>query len=427
MTGILLLATLLLTLADILHILETTAIGTVLAWVAVIIEVPRLTKKQRLPILVLFGAGVVFSIAGWMASGSIDVLTLASEHLKLVMLLSAVSFIRLVTQVYPASANKGMKSFFATYSGMHLFSSVANFSSLLIIGEQVRNRNASGSQLSPLSYVLMTRGFALAIFWSPFLSMIPLTIALVPGVEMSQVYPWSLSIVAFGFIFSLIEAKTRFSDDLENYSGYPIRISSLILPCLLIIALLVSHQLFPNVHMMALITLISLIVPIGMVIANKERKTIPTVIDQVTTKLPGARPEISLFLVAGFLAAAVKSCISAGLIPSPFSETNALVAAITMTAIFVIGSLGIHQFALVAIFAGLLHSATVTPNLMAVAYIVGVSLAMSSSVFSGVNFILGGQYGVSNREMLKNNLPYSIAMLIFTTVILFMMEAMGIQ
>ena len=173
--------------------------------------------------------------------------------------------------------------------------------------------------------------------------------------------------------------------------------------------------------------MISVAIPVALLLINKKRKTLPTLIDQVTTKLPGARPEISLFLVAGFLAAAVKSCIAAGLIPSPFTETNALVAVITMTAIFVIGSLGVHQFALVAIFAGLLHSATNTPTQMAVAYIVGVSLAMSSSVFSGVNFILGGQYGVSNRQMLKDNLPYSLAMLLFTSIVLFTMEAVGVH
>ncbi|OOV88184.1 hypothetical protein BTA35_0201190 [Oceanospirillum linum] len=57
----------------------------------------------------------------------------------------------------------------------------------------------------------------------------------------------------------------------------------------------------------------------------------------------------------------------------------------------------------------------------------GVSLAMSGSLFSGVNIITHHQFKVSNRAMLRDNMPYSIIMLLFATGILFIMEAKGVR
>ncbi len=70
---------------------------------------------------------------------------------------------------------------------------------------------------------------------------------------------------------------------------------------------------------------------------------------------------------------------------------------------------------------------TVTPNQMAIAYMMGVSLAMSGSLFSGVNIIIHNQFTVPNRAMLRDNMPYSIIMLLFGTAILFTMEANGVR
>ncbi|WP_221801500.1 hypothetical protein [Oceanobacter mangrovi] len=418
-----------LTLADSLHWLETTTLATVLAWIYVVLELPRLSPKQRKPIVALIAGGIVFTGLSSYTTGQLDLIALASEHLKLIMLLASVNFIRMATRLYGGSSSKGLPSFLATFTGMHLFSSVANFSSLMLVGDQVRRPRTEGQpDISPLSYVILTRAFALAIFWSPFLSMIPLLLHHVPGVEMSKVYPWSMAIVVFALVFTVLESRFRHHQELQQYNGYPMRPASLKLPAVMIVALLATHQLLPQLPMLVVVSIIAVLVPtLWMLLTHSPQQSVDKLKNHVKVVLPGARPEISLFLAAGFLAAAVKSSISAGLIPSPFEHTDALAATITMVAVFVIASLGIHQFALVAIFAGLLAQATTTPSLMALAYIVGVSLAMSGSVFSAVNFILHGQYQVRSRDVFRLNLPYSIAVLIFSTILLFVMEANGVQ
>ncbi|OPX56412.1 hypothetical protein SAMN02745127_01904 [Oceanospirillum multiglobuliferum] len=428
LSGLLLVLTWMLTLLDTLNLVETTTLATCLAWGFVVLEFPSLTRKQTTPILILMLGGLGFALWAWLETGHIDLLGMADEHIKLAMLLTAVSFIRLATRVHAGDQCRGFKSFFMTFSGMHLFSSVANFSSLFLFGDQIKQPQAQGALVSPLSYRLLTRGFSLAIFWSPFLSMIPLVLELVPGTNMSAVYPWALSLVAFGFILTLIEARLREPKQLSEYQGYPIQVSSLALPLLLISTLLMVHQLLPDVPMLALISSVAVLVPILWVLVVKgSNETWGRIKGHVQQQLPNTRPEISLFLAAGFLAAGVKTCISAGLIASPFDHTDALVASIVMLLIFFISSLGIHQFALMAIFAGLMSQVTTTPHLMAIAYMVGVSLSMSGSLFSGVNIIIQNQFKVSSTAILRDNMPYSLIMLAFSSGMLFVMESMGVR
>lgn len=423
-SGILLLLTWALTLLDSLQLLETTTLATLLAWAFVIIELPRLSRKQRLPILVLIAAGFGFALWAWSRGGGFDLLKMMREHLKLVMLLAAVNFIRLATRLYPGSQSVGARSFGLTLGGMHLFSSVANFSSLVLIGDQIQHQG----RINSLSYILLSRGFSLAIFWSPFLSMIPLILEQVPGSNMSAIYPWALTLVAFGMLFTLIEARLRFNDELARYQGYPISPASLFLPALLIGTLLLCHQLLPTVPMIVLISTLAVLVPTLIMLSRSGlAEGVVNLKKHVTTQLPNGRPEVSLFLAAGFLAAGVKSCITTGLIQFPFEQTSALIAIAAMVVMFVIASLGVHQFALFAIFAGLMHDVTNTPVLMALAYMMGVSLSMSGSVFSGLNFIVQGQYKVGSREMLRYNLPYTAAMLVFTSLLLLVLEAAGVK
>lgn len=423
-SGVLLILTWALTLLDSLALLETTTVATLLAWAFVLIEVPRMSRKQRTPILVLIAAGFGFALWASSRGAELDLLKMMREHLKLVMLLAAVNFIRLATRLYAGSKSTGMRSFGLTFGGMHLFSSVANFSSLVLIGDQIQNNG----RISPLSYILLSRGFSLAIFWSPFLSMIPLILEQVPGVQMQQVYPWSLALVAVGILYTLLEARLRYNDELPDYRGYPIRPATLFLPALLIGALLITHQLFPSVPMLVVVSSVAVLIPTLIMFSRSGIKTGITNLQQhITRQLPNARPEVSLFLAAGFLAAGVKSCITTGLISVPFEHTSALVAILTMLATFIIASLGVHQFALFAIFAGLMHDITTTPTLMAVGYIMGVSLSMSGSVFSGLNFIVQAQYHTQSRQMLKHNLPYSLVMLIVTSALLLVMEQMGVH
>jgi hypothetical protein len=55
------------------------------------------------------------------------------------------------------------------------------------------------------------------------------------------------------------------------------------------------------------------------------------------------------------------------------------IATFVLVSIVLFAAIGIHQFALVAIFMGFFADVTTTPTLMAIAYIMGTSISMSGS------------------------------------------------
>lgn len=403
---------------------DLSSLATLLAWGFVILELPRLKAKQRRQILLLSAIGICTALLGWSQGAKISVIGLLGEHLKLAMLLTAVSFIAIAARVSCSNTHQGVPSFIGTLLGLHIFSSVANFASLILVGEQVKHRG----RIDRISQVILSRGFGLAVLWSPFLSILPLVLEQVPQARLQTLYPFTISLAVLGLLVIFLETQFRTPTQLQRYTGYPLRFATLKLPLSLIAMILLGSQLWPSLATVYLVSLLAVVVPILLIaLQSGSRAATTRVAEHIRSKLPESRPEISLFLSAGLLAAGVKACISAGLITLPFSETNALIATMVMFLIVLLAHLGIHQLALVAIFAGLLADVTTTPTLMAIAYILATALSMSGSTFSGISFIMKARFNCEDQEILSNNLPYTLMMLTLGTLILFLAEWLGVH
>lgn len=423
-SGVLISLTWLLTLLDIAFSPGLAAPATLLAWSYVALELKHLKAKQRKQILALLFAGLAAAVLAWANGYTVGAQALFGEHLKLAMLLAAVSFISLAANLSCAPGRTGAPSFITTLTGMHLFSSVANFSSVIMVGDQVK-RNGHVDQLSQF---ILCRGFGLAVLWSPFLSIIALVLGQVSGTDLSTIYPFSITLAVFGLAATLIEARLRSPDQLAHYAGYPLKRSTLMLPGILIVLIILLSQLLPSLPTVFLVSLLAVIVPVALNLwRHGAGSTGRTVATHVSEKLAESRSEISLFLSAGVLAAGVKACIAAGLVSLPFTETNATIASLVLVLIVLLSYLGIHQLALVAIFAGLLADITTTPNQMAIAYILGTGLAMSGSTFSGLNFIMKARFNCEDREILRNQLPFNLLMIMAGSGAIYTMEHLGIR
>ncbi|GGC06387.1 hypothetical protein GCM10011352_35750 [Marinobacterium zhoushanense] len=424
LSGVLIFAAMLLALADTFQLIEATHLATVLAWGFVLVELRNLTGKQRRLILMLSAAGVLFSCWAWFKGGQVAALDILSEHIKLAMLLAAVNFIRLVSRLEPAPDHKGVRSFLTTLGGMHFFSSVANFSSVLMVGEQLYRNE----RLSALSQVILARGFSLAVLWSPFLSILPMVLDKVPGSDIYAVYPFTIALAIVGLLLTLVESRYRRPEELNSYAGYPIKRSTLLLPAMLISTVLLTAWLAPDLPTIGVVALLALLVPFSILVLKSGMTSASrSAAKHVVERLPDARVEIALFLTAGLLAAGVKACIALGLVDLPFQETNAHIASFVLVSIVLLAYLGIHQFALVAIFMGFFAEITTTPTLMAIAYILGTSLSMSGSIFSGLNFILQARFRCSIREILANNSLYTLLMLTASVALIYLLAAFGIH
>ncbi|WP_303578752.1 hypothetical protein [Amphritea sp. 1_MG-2023] len=423
-SGCIVLTMCLLTLLTIAFPVGLAGLATLLCWLYITIEMPRLKPKQRKQILILLSIGIAAAVLAWSQGAALSTQALFGEHLKLAMLLTSISFIGMASQVGSEVSKPGLRSFITTLLGMHFFSSVANFSSVIIVGDQLKQKQG----IDQLSQWVLSRGFGMAVLWSPFLSLLPLVLEQVPGVDLTQVYPFAITLAVIGLSLSIIEARVRTATALQRFSGYPLKAETLALPIVLITLILLLSWQMPQLPMVFLVSLLSIIVPIAlMTVMSNVRSTSRRVSLHVSEKLSESRAEISLFMSAGVLAAGVKACIGVGLISLPFTQTDASVASLVLLMIVGLAYLGIHQLALVAIFAGLLADITVTPNLMAVAYVLGTSLAMSGSTFSGLNFIMKSRFNVTDGEIIRHQLPYNLVMLTAGCGMIFLMQALGVQ
>ncbi len=424
LSGLLIFATLIMALIDTFDLAVLALPATLTAWAFVLLEYLRLNRKQRIQISVLCAIGAAFTGWAWSQGSDAQLIDLLGEHLKLAMLLAAVNFIRLSTQLAPATDSPGPRSFLLTLGGMHLFSSVANFSSMLLVGEQIKRKGT----LSPLSQIILARGFSLAIMWSPFLSILPLVLEQVPGAELYSIYPFSAALAVIGLLITFLDVRHRHNDEYHHYSGFPMTLGTLLLPLCLISTILLAAWIWPQLPTVGAVSLLAILTPLMLLTLRRgPLQATSRVIEHITQRLADTRAEISLFLSAGFLAAGVKACIAVGLIDLPFTHTDATVASMVMISIVVLAYLGIHQFALVAICAGLLADVTTAPTLMAIAYIVATSVSMSGSTFSGVNFILQARFACPARSLLRNNLNYSVMMLVAASLLMYLMQYMGVR
>jgi hypothetical protein len=424
LSGLLIFATLVMALINTFGLAVLALPATLTAWAFVLLEYLRLNRKQRIQISVLCAIGAAFTGWAWSQGSDAQLIDLLGEHLKLAMLLAAVNFIRLSTRLAPATDSPGPRSFLLTLGGMHLFSSVANFSSMLLVGEQIKRKGT----LSPLSQIILARGFSLAIMWSPFLSILPLVLEQVPGAELYSIYPFSAALAVIGLLLTFLDVRHRHNDEYHHYSGFPMTLGTLLLPLCLISTILLAAWIWPQLPTVGAVSLLAILTPLMLLTLRRgPLQATSRVIEHITQRLADTRAEISLFLSAGFLAAGVKACIAVGLIDLPFTHTDATVASMVMISIVVLAYLGIHQFALVAICAGLLADVTTAPTLMAIAYIVATSVSMSGSTFSGVNFILQARFACPARSLLKNNLNYSVMMLVAASLLMYLMQYMGVR
>lgn len=423
-TGPLLLAMWAMVLMDYFQVGDFKATATIFGWIFVLIEMPRLKPKQR-PLIVTLGAlGLACSMLAWLYGSEETLVNLLDEHLKLAMLLTAISFISMAIRPEVSTMRKGFWSYLSTLLGMHFFSSVANFSSIPVVGDQLKRKD----RLDSLSQSILSRGFSLSVLWSPFLSITPLVLEQVQGAEVKNIFPFSLSLAAIGIVLTLLEARFRFTHQFSEYQGYPMKPSTLYLPIALIGSVLLLNTIFPQTSTVIIVSIVAVFIPLLLLLLREGIRSAGSKLNShVFERLADSRTEICLFLCAGFLAAGVKACIGVGLIGLPFTETNALVASICLVSILIIASLGLNQLAVVAIFAGLLADVTTTPTIMAVTYIYATALSMYTSVFSGTNMILRARYHCRSKEILRNQLPFTLLMLVVGIGMLFTMEAMGVK
>lgn len=245
LTGWLLFAAALSSIAGALSGLVPPQVPGALAWAAGLLLFRRLGGLQRIQVLLMLSVGAAGLLQ---AAYQGELLIYGAQALAnsqvLIAMLVAVGFLRLVAvpaaagnstgntghtdSTNPVSLPRGRAALWKTLLGTHLFGAAINFSALTIIGDRLH----SAHPLQPLQAIALSRGFSLAALWSPFFVAMGIALTLAPG---SSLLPMSLGGLSVALPALLLAgyclARRKESPD---FAGYPIQPEALRIPLVLV-------------------------------------------------------------------------------------------------------------------------------------------------------------------------------------------------
>jgi hypothetical protein len=397
---------------------DSLVIAGFFAWSAFFILFSTLNKTKLLKIL-FFLSFIAFIIC-FINDYNIDFYKVFTVNQYLLTLLIGVGFLRLIATPKKSKIKElpqGEKSFLKTYLGVHLFGSVINLSSLILVADKMYKK----APLKPAQIVLLTRAFASDAYWSPFFVAFAAAITYAPKLSTPIILTNGILLAIIGFLFTYYEVKKDKSLDLKNFRGYPISFDSLYLPFILAVLVLLTSHFYPTVKVIVLISIFSILLTLIVLPIKKGfYKAKIKFQNHLLEELPKMKTEISLFLVAGMFGISIGSILLGLNLELPFNKFDGLVASILLAIFIVLGFIGIHPIITIAIIGDFLSG--VNNTLLAVTFLMAWSTTVSTSPFSGLNLTIVARYNFESKEIFRLNIIYAFKMYIICAICLFILS-----
>lgn len=397
---------------------ELLLLSGIFAWFAFILLFESLKNKKFL--WALFILSFLSFLICLINDYKIDFIKVFTVNQYLLTLLIGVGFLRLIATPKKTKVKelpKGEKSFLKTYFGVHLFGSVINLSSLILVADKMYKK----ASLSSLQVLLLTRAFASDAYWSPFFVAFAAAITYAPNLNTFVILVNGLFLALIGFLITYVEVKKDKDFDINEFRGYPISLDTLYLPFMLAFLVLLTHSIFPDLKVIVLISLFSisltfLVLPIKKGFFKAKIKIKNHILDE----LPKMKAELSLFLVAGMFGILVASILLGLKLTLPFDNFNWFVASVLLAIFIILGFIGIHPIITIAIIGDFLSD--VNHTLLSVTFLMAWATTVSTSPFSGLNLTLVARYNFDAKEIFKLNIFYAFKMYIVCTICLFLLS-----
>lgn len=383
---------------------EFWAIGA--AWGAVICCWPNLSRSAHRQAGILFIAGS--SLLGWgMIQGqSLDLVQALGRNLPLLTMFVAVSFLSLTN---PSGQDqqppRGKKGFWATLGACHLLGAVINLSVAFVVGDRL----AKQGRLTDQQTQVIMRGFCSGAYWSPFFVAAGVAMTYAPGAV------WLDTLVP-GLIMTIPMVLITFWEvnrqGLQTFNGYPLQQDSLLMPVVLASIVMGIHFLFPHVH---ILTLISLIAPIGALCFMKQRPRYQVVHQYIKNRLSNVGSQFALFLAAGVFSSGISALIHGypNLIQLQADSLNPWLFFLVSAVMILISQIGVHPVVSVALVSPLLMPIGASANQMAFLFLSVWGTATATSPLSGVGLAMISRYQAVAKRIVALNYRYMIGMWVF--------------
>jgi hypothetical protein len=388
------------------------------SWLAFILLFSSLKNKRFL--YTLFALSIFSFLICMVNDYKIDFYKVFTINQYLITLLIAVGFLRLIATPKIAKIKelpKGEGSFLKTYLGVHLFGSVINLSSLVLVADKMYKK----ASLTNTQIVLLTRAFASDAYWSPFFVAFAAAITYAPKLNTLTIVLNGIVLALIGFLITYLEVKKDKKFNLDEFRGYPISFDTIYLPIILAFFVLLTHTYFPDIKVIILISLFSFLLTIFVIpIKYSYLKSKIKLKNHILKELPKMKTELSLFLVAGMFGILVGSILLGLNLQLPFEHFDWFVASILLAIFIILGFIGIHPIITIAVIGDFLSG--VNHTLLAITFLMAWSTTVSTSPFSGLNLTIVARYNYDAKEILKLNIFYAIKMYLVCTFCLFILS-----
>ena len=397
-------------------------IAGLMSWVALLFLFKNVNGKSLLyKLLVLSFIAFVYS---FYKNFNIDFEKVLSINQYLLTLLIAVGFLRLIATpkvIKIKELPKGKKSFLKTYLGVHLFGSVINLSSLIIVADKLY-KNA---KLTNLQIITLTRAFASDAYWSPFFVAFAAAITYAPNLSSIIILSMGLVLALIAFVVTFFEIKN--DKDLDEFRGYPIEFETLYIPLLLAGFVLCTSYYFPEIKVILLISIFSFLLTIVILpIKYSFKKSKDKLLNHINFELPKMKNELALFLIAGMFGVSISSVLLGLDLSLPFEQLNGYWASILLLIFVLLSFIGIHPIISIAVLGN--WAEHLDHTLLASAFLMSWAIAVSTSPFSGLNLTMQARYELETKEVFRINLLYAIKMYFVCVIMLFTLSHyLGLQ
>lgn len=377
-----------------------------LGWCAAVLLWYRLRRRQRIQtgwLIVMGSAGLAW---GSSQGIGIDPSAIFASNQGLISLLVAVTFLRLVTLPEEAGTTaalpRGRKALWRTLLGVHLFGSVINMSTVFILGDRMATRGRLGKRRA----LVLTRGFATAAFWSPFFAAMAAALTYAPGARIGLLMLSGLPMATISLWFTGRELEPASPVRGALFIGYPMRFSTLWLPSLLVLIVLLIHAAEPRWSILAIISLNAPLLSLGILVRRHGKGALPRFREHVNRGLAETANELCLFLAAGVLAAGLTSTLATWGQWLVFTRFGPLQASLLLLVMVGLATLGLHPVITIATFGTWLAPVDPDPTLLAMTFLMAWGIGILANPLSGLHLAMQGRYGIDGYAFLRWNSAY---------------------
>jgi hypothetical protein len=398
----------------------------VFAWFAAVLLISQLSKVQILQIGSLLVIGIVALSMGIALGTQPQWLRLLDNNAGLLSMLAAVSFLKLVAmqnKEIKTTVPRGIHAYWQTMLAVALFGAFINVSAPILIADRV----SGGKRLSLFAAKSITRAFIGGPTWSPFFAGMAVVLTYVADAHFLMMMAFGFPFAVLGLVLVIIEARFRYHEEVLKFEGFPMAVSSLWLPCVLVVGVLLGHNLLPHASILAVIALSALLVSsVGICFSRGFFEGKKQVQQHIMEGLPRMVNELVLFLAAGILAVGLQTLVAATHMSFPFGgEFDAGFATTLLAGMILLAVLGMHPVISIAVATPLLSPINPDPQLLALTFVFSWSLGVCASPLSGLNLIFQGRYGIPSVKLAIANVPYMVMM--FPIAALFLYGAATIR